>query len=65
MRKLIVITLALMAFGVYDSRRPHKVAAKADSGDVSEKCKEMRAEMDEIKAELNRLEKAAVSPQAD
>ncbi|NBT57858.1 hypothetical protein EBT16_03640 [bacterium] len=65
MRKLIVITLAFMAFGIYDSRRPQKVALKADSGEVSEKCMEMRQEIERIKAELERLEKTAVSPQAD
>lgn len=65
MRKLIVITLALMAFGVYDSRRPQKVALKADSNEVSEKCKEIRREIEKIKAELERIEKTTVSPRAD
>ena len=64
MRKLIVMTLALMAFGVYDSRRPHKVTLKADSETASIKCEEMKAELNKIRAELERLEKAVVSPPA-
>lgn len=64
MRRLIVITLALMAFGIYDSRRPHKVALKADSETASIKCEEMKAELGKIKAELERLEKCLVNPPA-
>ncbi len=64
MRKLIVITLALMAFGIYDSQRPHKVTLREDSEAVSVKCSEMRTELEEIKAELERLEKSLVSPPA-
>lgn len=64
MRRLIVITLAFMAFGAYDSKRPHKVALKADSETASIKCEEMKAELGKIRAELERLEKAVVSPPA-
>jgi len=66
MRKLIVITLALMAFGVYDSRRPHKVAVRTDPKELSEKCSEMALELKKIKAGLDMLEKQAfVSCQVD
>ena len=64
MRRLIVITLALMAFGIYDSRRTHKVTLREDSEAVSVKCSEMRIELEEIKAELERLEKRLVSSPA-
>lgn len=59
-----MITLAFMAFGAYDSRRPHKVAVKADSEEVSARCGQMDAELKEIRAELERLEKSVVSPPA-
>jgi hypothetical protein len=62
MRKLIVLTLAFMLFGVYDYRRPHKVAAKADSEEVSHKCGQIKTELEEIKAELERLEKLVIPP---
>lgn len=60
MRKLIVITLALMAFGVYESRRPHKVVVQVDSEAISDRCEKMKAELEDIKAELDRLEKVSL-----
>jgi len=69
MRKLIVLTLAFMAFGLYESRHPHKVAVSADSeavsadsDEVSDRCGEMKAELEKIKAELNRLENLVSPP---
>jgi len=62
MRKLIVLTLAFMAFGLYESRHPHKVAVRADSEEVSDRCGEMKAELEKIKAELNRLENLVSPP---
>jgi hypothetical protein len=62
MRKLIVLTLAFMAFGLYESRYPHKVAVSADSEEVSDRCGEMKAELEKIKAELNRLENLVSPP---
>lgn len=62
MRKLIVLTLAFMAFGVYESRHPHKVVVSADSEEVSDRCGEMKAELEEIKAELERLENLVSPP---
>ena len=60
MRKLIVITLALMALGIYGFRRPQKVAVQADSEAISDKCGKMQAELEKIKAELNKLEKVSL-----
>ena len=51
-----------MAFGLYESRYPHKVAVSADSEEVSDRCGEMKAELEKIKAELNRLENLVSPP---
>ena len=45
-----------MALGIYGFRRPQKVAVQADSEAISDKCGKMQAELEKIKAELNKLE---------
>lgn len=54
MRKLIVITLALMVFGVYESKRPQKVGIKTD---ISERCKEIMDQIRVIREDLEKMEK--------
>lgn len=55
MRKLIVLTLFFMAFGIYESKRPQKVGLKVDAPLKYEKAKE---EIDRLREELDQIERA-------
>jgi hypothetical protein len=62
MKKLIVLTLFFMAFGIYEAKRPQKVKIEVDAPMKYEHVKE---EIGRLRAELDQIERAIAALQVD